>query len=243
MSELAQPKPAAPPLRRPGIVRFSAVELLITLVLLFVISPFIEDLQNGDIIEAALITVVLTSAALAVGASRRTLILATALVLPALLGKWLNHFRPDLLPPHVFLLAGAIFLIFIITHLLRFILRAPRVNSDVLCAGVSVYLMLGLLWVLAYLLVALINPDAFAFTVGPVSHRAMNGFTAFYFSFATMTTIGYGDIIPVSNEARMLAVMQAVTGMFYVAILISRLVALYASNPQPSPASAPPDPH
>jgi voltage-gated potassium channel len=61
----------------------------------------------------------------------------------------------------------------------------------------------------------------------------MDGFTAFYFSFATLTTVGYGDIAPVSSVARMLAVMEAVTGLFYVAVLISRLVALYSTQPQP----------
>jgi len=232
ITDIAQPKPGTPPLRRPGVLRFSAVELLVALTLLFVVSPFVEDLKNGDIIEAVLMSIVLASAVLAVGASRRTLIVASLLLLPALLGKWINHFRPDLLPPHAFLLAGGVFLVFIVIHLLRFILRAPRVNSEVLCAAISVYLLLGLLWVLAYLLVAQINPDAFAFTAGPASKHTMNGFTAFYFSFATMTTVGYGDIIPVSNEARMLAVMQAVTGMFYVAILISRLVALYSAPTQ-----------
>jgi ion channel len=58
----------------------------------------------------------------------------------------------------------------------------------------------------------------------------MNGFNAFYFSFVTLSTAGYGDIVPVSRMARMLAVMESVTGLFYVAILIARLVTMYSSN-------------
>lgn len=57
----------------------------------------------------------------------------------------------------------------------------------------------------------------------------MNGFTGFYFSFITLSTVGYGDITPVSRIARWLAALEAMTGLLYVAVLISRLVALYSS--------------
>jgi hypothetical protein len=176
---------------------------------------------------------VLVFSVLAVGGKRRTLIVATLLLVPAVMGKWGNHLWPDVVPAEVYLVADLVFLIFVVSRLLRFILRAPRVNSEVLCAGISGYLILGLLWIVAYMLVARAVPDAFAFNVGPASHASMDGFTAFYFSFATLTTVGYGDISPVANAARMLAVTEAVTGMFYVAVLISRLVALYSSNPPP----------
>jgi hypothetical protein len=57
----------------------------------------------------------------------------------------------------------------------------------------------------------------------------MNGFTGFYFSFITLSTVGYGDITPVSRAARWLAAMEAMTGLLYVAVLIARLVSLYSS--------------
>ncbi len=60
----------------------------------------------------------------------------------------------------------------------------------------------------------------------------MEGFNAFYFSFITLSTVGYGDITPVSKVARMLAATEAMTGLLYVAVLIARLVALY-SSPKP----------
>jgi voltage-gated potassium channel len=231
MSQPPDPQPKAPALRRPGLLRFSAVELLIALVVLFVISPFVEQFKHGHTVESLLVTLVLVLSVLAVGGTRRTLLGATLLVMPAVVGKWGNHLWPDVVPAELFLIADLVFLAFVVTRLLRFILRAPRVNSEVLCAGISGYLILGLIWIVAYMLAARLSPDAFAFSGGPPSHQVMEGFTAFYFSFATLTTIGYGDISPVSNAARMLSVMEAVTGMFYITVLISRLVALHSSKP------------
>ena len=107
---------------------------------------------------------------------------------------------------------------------LRFILRAPRVDFGVLCAGIATYLMLGLLWSFAYILVDGLVPNSFVFTVGPTSSHSMNHFNALYFSFTTLSTVGYGDIVPLSGAARMLAMVEAVFGMFYVTLLIARLV-------------------
>ena len=216
-----------------GIYRHSAAHFLAALVLIFVTAPFIEDLRGGELIEAVLMTVVLLSAVLAVGGRRRTLVWASVLVIPALVGKWINHWRPDWVPPEVFLGAGLLFVLFVVLHLLRFILRAPRVDSEILCLGVSNYLMLGWLWAFAYMLVDRMVPGSFAFTVGPSSVRSLEGFRGFYFSYSTITTVAYGDIIPLSSAVRMLAMAEAMAGMLYVALLIARLVSLYYSKDPP----------
>jgi voltage-gated potassium channel Kch len=111
---------------------------------------------------------------------------------------------------------------------LGFILRAERVDADVLCAGISVYLILGLLWGQAYTLVAQVNPDAFSFSTRSGTATAMSGFTAIYFSFTTLMTVGYGDITPVADVARMLAMLEAMTGTLFVGVMIARLVSLYS---------------
>jgi len=137
------------------------------------------------------------------------------------------------MPPEVFLGAGLLFVLFVVLHLLRFILRAPRVDSEILCLGVSNYLMLGWLWAFAYMLVDRMVPGSFAFTVGPSSVRSLEGFRGFYFSYSTITTVAYGDIIPLSSAVRMLAMAEAMAGMLYVALLIARLVSLYYSKDPP----------
>ena len=212
-----------------GIRRLSAVELLIALGLLFFSLPFVEEIKGGDIIVSILLSLVLISGVLAVANRRRTFVVAVLLAIPAVVGRWINHFRPDLLPPAIFLVAGLVLVAFVVANLLRFILRAPSVNAEVLCASISAYLMLGLMWTLAYWLVDRLTPGgAFSFNTNAGEH-SMNGFNGFYFSFITLSTVGYGDITPVSRIARWLAAMEAMTGMLYVAVLIARLVSLYSA--------------
>ncbi len=74
------------------------------------------------------------------------------------------------------------------------------------------------------------TPGAFAFTAEAAANHSMDGFNALYFSFVTLGTVGYGDIVPVSQVARMLAFTEAVTGLFYMAMIVARLVALYSSE-------------
>jgi Ion channel len=214
---------------RLGALRFSVAQFLVSLVVLFVTEPFVEQISYGRIIEAALLTLVLLSAVPAIGGGRRTMIWAIVLVIPAIVGKWANYATPGRFAPEAGLVPALAFVLFVVFHLLRFILRAPRVNSEVLCAGISTYLLLGLLWMFAYLLVARMVPNSFAFTSGPASGQSMLGFNGLYFSLITLSTVGYGDIVPLSPAARMLAMTEAMTGTIYVAVLISRLVALHSS--------------
>ena len=213
-----------------GVFRFSVAYFLVALVLLYVTAPFVQSVRNGILIEAVLMTLVLLSAVLAVSGRRRMLAWAMVLAVPALVEKWVNYWWPDLLPPQASLWTGLAFIGFIVLRLSNFILRAPRVNSEILRAGVATYLLLGLLWAFAYQLVDRLVPDSFAFTVGPSSSRSLVGFNSLYFSITTLATSGYGDIVPVSGLARMLAMTESVAGLLYVALLIARLVALYSSQ-------------
>jgi hypothetical protein len=215
---------------REELFRHSFAWFLASLALLLVASPLVEHWQHGELIESVLLSVVMLFAVPAIGSRRSRLIWANVLLVPALLGKWVNFWRPDLAPPEVFLGFGMLFIVYVVLNILGYILRAPRVSSEILCAAIANYLMLGLLWSFAYTVIAAAIPDAFAFGTGPESSHVMKGFNSIYFSFATLSTIGYGDISPVAGGARMLAVTEAVVGMFYVTMLIARLVSLYSAG-------------
>jgi len=209
--------------------RFSTVQLLAALVVLLISAPFVEEIEGGGLILSVLFSLVLVAAVFAVADRRRTLAIALVLAVPAITARWVNFFRPAQVHPAVFLVCALLLLAFVIGHLLHFVLRAPIVTVEVLCASIAAYLMLGLMWTVAYWFVDQVTPGgAFSFNTERGVH-SMNGFTGFYFSFITLSTVGYGDITPVSQAARWLAAMEAMTGLLYVAVLIARLVSLYSS--------------
>lgn len=213
-----------------GGFRFSASELLLSLTLLILASPWIEHLTAGDYIDNLLLTLVMIAGVLAVGARRRTLLIAIALVVPTILLRWLALVDPGSVPPPAYLLPTMVFFGFVIWQTLRFIHAAPRVDSNVLCAGISGYLMLGLFWIPGYLLAANQSPNAFSFPADSESGRAFDSFTALYFSYSTLCTLGYGDVAPLSRFARTLAISEGISGVLYVAILISRLVSMHTAT-------------
>jgi Ion channel len=111
--------------------------------------------------------------------------------------------------------------------------RAGPVNVHRIQGAVAAYLLLGLAWALAYELVALLAPGAFSGTGLGGAERP----SFVYFSFVTLTTVGYGDVTPVHSVARTLAVAEALTGQLYPAILLARLVSLAAGNGPAGPAT------
>jgi hypothetical protein len=220
----------------PGPTRYSAAQFLIALIVLLCLAPILSDLEQGRLIEGFLVTVVLVAAVPAVGGRPRTILTAALLAVPAVVGKWLHHLRPEQFSSSLFLAAAIVFAVFVIAHHLGFILRTVEVDSQVLCAGVSTFLMLGLLWTFAYLLLASVDPGAFAEQMESGASQPLTGFGALYFSFDTLCGAGLGEVAPRSDMARMLTLLEAMAAMFYIAILIARLVALYSA---PSVANPP----
>jgi Ion channel len=111
--------------------------------------------------------------------------------------------------------------------------RAGPVNLHRIQGAVAAYLLLGLAWALAYELVALQAAGAFSGTGLGGSERP----DFIYYSFVTLTTVGYGDVTPVHPVARSLAVAEALTGQLYPAILLARLVSLATGSAPAAPAA------
>jgi len=106
--------------------RFSAVQLLIALGLFFIWAPFVEEIKGGDLIVSALFSLVLLAGVVAVADRKRVLVIAIVLAIPAIAGRWMNHFRPELVPSPVFLVAALILIAFVVGNLLRFVFVRRR---------------------------------------------------------------------------------------------------------------------
>ncbi len=131
---------------------------------------------------------------------------------------------PSLAAPFLFM----VLLVVIFVLLARWLTRATHVDAEVICAAICGYLLLGMLWLGIYAAVEktrtlLHHPSAFVST----TTGTLDLGDLLYFSYTTLTTTGYGDIIPRGREVRMLAVMEAMVGLFYNAIVIARFVSLY----------------
>jgi len=114
-----------------------------------------------------------------------------------------------------------IFLLAAIVLLIYKMFSITEVTADTIMGGISVYLLLGLLWGIFYILICLFDANAFYFSEHAVKP------SIFYFSFTTLTTLGLGDIYPINRLAMSLVSLEAITGQMYLAIFISRLISLH----------------
>ena len=210
--------------------RLSVAHLVAALVALFVVMPFADCFRYGDLIEATLLTIVLLAAVNAVGGRRRTKTAAAVLIIPVILTHWLDHLWPGLIPLEPVLLAECVFVSFVIVHLFRFVMTAPIVNAEVIYAAVAAYLLFAVAFAFLYTVLGNNFHDAFVFTVPDATGSTMHGFTSLYFSVQTLTASNFGDIMPAMRITRMLALVEVTIGMFYMTILLARLVGLYSNT-------------
>jgi hypothetical protein len=121
-----------------------------------------------------------------------------------------------------------LFVVFVTVSQLRSVLRQREVTGETICMAVSVYLLMGFSWALLYAIIFQRHPEAFS---GIATANGSPEFQHFfpicaYFSLTTLSTIGFGDIAPLTLQARYAAVAEGITGQFYLAILVARLVGL-----------------
>ncbi|AQT67899.1 Ion channel [Anaerohalosphaera lusitana] len=112
------------------------------------------------------------------------------------------------------------FLALTIVVLMHHMFTTKRFTSDMIVGGICIYLLIGILWAIFYDLSLKSSPEAISYS-GDISF--------FYFSFVTITTLGYGDIVPASRGVMVLAQCEAVAGQLFIAIFIARLVALHTA--------------
>ena len=115
--------------------------------------------------------------------------------------------------------------------ILRFVYRSRRLTIDGVFATVVVYMIVAIFFSRLYLLILGVNPLAFDLPV-PVAERTPHLLQVdlLYYSLITQCSVGYGDVLPMSDAARMLAVIQAVVGQFYMAVVVAIFVGMYATQ-------------
>lgn len=115
----------------------------------------------------------------------------------------------------------------LIKSLLHYIFLARSVTPNILYSAVAIYLLIATLFTPIYAAIEFLNPGAFASSYGEL---VIAWPQLIYYSFSTLTTLGYGDIVPINMWAKSLATTEAVIGVLYLAILVARLVSLYSQE-------------
>lgn len=196
--------------------------LLGSLVLLLAVYPYVGAGPTGPAALKVLSSFVLITGVYAVSDRRRQVVIAGLLAIPAFGFGWLHVITGAPVIGTAEIVFTLLFYAFTALVGLSQVLGERRITTDTIYGAVSVYLLMGLTWANAYALVESVNPGSFSTESGDGAFT----FPAFiYFSFVTLTTLGYGDITPITDQARSLAVLEMVSGTLYIAVLIARLVA------------------
>ena len=208
--------------------RWRHLALLISILLLFVVAPFVVHLHDGILVMNVISAAVLVAGSYAL--SERKHLFAIAIVLSAITivgtGLLLAFRQPwALLVSH---LSVVVLVAFFCVTILSYVLGSGRVTSDKIFAAICVYMLIGYGWTFVYSILLELQPQAFAAT----SEIARNDYVdrilqLRYFSFMTLTTVGYGDIVPSSPAARTMTILEALMGQFYLVALVGRLVGLH----------------
>jgi voltage-gated potassium channel len=216
------------------LMRHKYLALLLALIFLLVGYPILGGREGSPLLFKVLLTTVILASLLVMIADRELRLLALVLALPAVVGAWTGYVLPDLPRPTAEIglhLSGAVFLSFMVVVLLRTVFREKFVTTDGIFGAFCGYLLTGVAFGHAYCLIEAALPGSFR----GIPDGDWEQFLFAYFSFTTLTTLGYGDIIPTGGAARALAVIEAVTGQFYVAVLVAELIARRVSQPAPAP--------
>lgn len=202
--------------------------LLFLIAGLLVVPPLIAAGRTSPVLVEIVFSLILISGIAMVSTRKWPAILAGAIAALALAVRWLRVANLPALLVLDLSLTIATFLILAALVLIR-VLAKGEINLHRVQGAVAAYLLLGLAWGSAYELVLVLRPDAFRF-----NESSLDRMSLLYYSFVTLTTVGYGDITPVAPAARSLALAEALIGQLFPAVLIARLVSMELASKQAS---------
>ena len=210
--------------------------LLILLVVIFIVQPIIAPLYYGPLILNSIGAAVFLSATYAVSRRRSFVIIGLCVsIFSVAMTFWLaaapSHWL--IIVAHGSLMA---LISFFAVAILSYVLGGGKVTWDKIYGAICAYLLLGYAWTFAYSLINEVQPNAFVSLTSTMPHDIVGRVMELrYFSFVTLATVGYGDIVPHTAAARTLALLEAILGQFYLVALVGRLVGLHIVHSDDKP--------
>jgi len=196
-----------------------------------VLNPFLSPIPYSGYIFEMFLALVLSSAMFAVAREKKMLTLTGIFLVLTLLFHWFGIFGVIRYSDSVGHLIMILYLGILVYSFLRSIIHTTKVTASLLSATLSLYLIIGLLWAALFAFLESVSPGSFSGNVLEHAGSAAGRLQSFiYFSFITLTTVGYGDITPQTQGAGALCQAEAIVGQFYIAVLVARLVSMYGSD-------------
>ena len=201
--------------------------LLIMILSMIVAAPFIGDYSGYRFVVDMVATGVLIAAMYAISEKKHHLILAAFLVVPTIVTLWIDYFMKAKWAFITSEICGILFYGFCMVHIFNYIRRQKEVTREVIFASVIVYLLIAVVWSDLYQILESFTPGSFSIPDGPIQYKRI---LFLYFSLVTITTLGYGDMTPLTDQAAGLAAVEALIGQMYLVVMVAWLVGMYVSR-------------
>jgi len=207
---------------------FTYLGLLGFLVFFFIVAPcFAKGAYARFALDLSLMSLLIVSVYMCSN-NKKYLIVALFLAAPALL----RLFFPITEVDEITLAFNILFFAFVIGVLLHLLFTTSYVTTDIISAALAVYFLIGVFFGLLFTLIEFFFPGSFSLSqeIKNETFYGAYGQDLIYFSFITLTTSGYGDIVPLSQPARFLCILEAITGQLYLTVMIARLIGMHISQ-------------
>jgi len=198
------------------------IYIIFATMLVLMVNPFIRPLGLiGHLFSTLLLAMIPLASAYTLTEDRKKAIIVLLIAAPFVILDGLNVYftsRPMMIVAFSF---GTILYFYIVFLLVKNLLSIRVITADLIYCAISIYLLIGIMWAGIYTVLEGISPGSFSGTSGTVD--------LLYFSFVTLTTVGFGDVAPLSILGKRLAVFEAAMGSIYMAVIIAMIVGRYMS--------------
>ncbi len=210
-----------------GVSRGRFLTLLVLILAMLIVAPLAEEFVRLRMLMDIFWSAIFIAIIYAVSHKKHHILIALLLALPMLGSIWSSYFVELSAVVVVGALCGAAFFIFAIIQILIFIYSQKEVTRDLIVGAAIVYLLMALAWSFIFGAVESLHPGSFSI---PEIQGISTSRNFLYYSFVTITTLGYGDITPVSSLARSLCILEAVIGQLYLVVQVAWLVGVHVSQ-------------
>jgi len=203
--------------------------LILLVVLIFLYQLRYEFLFKGAIINMAF-TLILSAIVYGTRGGKRVMTGLLVIGVPWIVLAWVYYFFEMPLLVVLYYLIMTVLFGYVISVLMRHIMEAERVSEDLLYGAGCIYLLLGYAWSGVYMCIELVRPGSFVMSGQNVLQTMDYTGQLVYFSFTTLTTLGYGDITPAYSLGRSVVILEAITGVLFMSMLVGILVGIYVAH-------------